>query len=222
MGILIVTTSTFTEGPQVVFDCPRCKAQGVSAKTQETEEKGLAYNLVPVFKSRYTDLTCNGCGKSFRLDQPLDAVAALAPEEISKRVRKRIPVFIKFSIGIGIALPLIVLLAFGGAGTGAPFTAIIGTTVFSLVSLLGFIFSAIGLAATIGKRSWWRLASFIGLAPFLVSITVMLVTHAVGKPDRSPTRVPPGPRHGFQMKAPALSLSPMSRPAAGEKMRVGT
>ena len=220
MGILIVTTSTFTEGPQVVFDCPRCKAQGVSANTQETEEKGLAYNLVPVFKSRYTDLTCNGCGKSFRLDQPLDAVAALAPEEISRRVRERIPVFIKFSIGIGIALPLIVLLAFGGAGTGAPFTAIIGTMGFSLVSLLGFIFSAIGLAATIGKRSWWRLASIIGLAPFLVSITVMLVTHAVGKPDRSPTRVPPGPRHGFQLNSPSLSLSPLSSPAVGEKMRM--
>jgi hypothetical protein len=50
----------------------------------------------------------------------------------------------------------------------------------------------------------------------------MLVTHAVGKPDRSPTRVPPGPRHGFQMKAPALRPSPMSRPTTGEKMRVGT
>jgi hypothetical protein len=149
MQILITTKWTYTQGPDITINCPKCGTAGATAHTQGTEEKNSLFWLIPLFTPRYTKLTCGNCGKSFRLVKPLDEVEQLNPEAISQNLEKSVPFLIKFCIVSSIALFII------------PF--------------VGIIFGSIGLAATARKPSGWKKAAIIGLVLSLLPVAAMII-----------------------------------------------
>jgi len=162
-----------TLGPGVTFDCSACGAQSVSASTQGTVERFLSFRLIPLFRVRYTDITCGRCGQLFRVEKPLEAVVAMPPDEISRRIRTKVPTFAKYLIVIGLAVPLLVA---GAAATAGVFgSEALASLVFAGVSFIGFVLCGTGLAVAARKPTRWRFVGAIGLAPFLISILFMLV-----------------------------------------------
>lgn len=201
----------------MTFDCPACGAQSVSASTRGVMEQFLSFHLIPLFRVRYTDITCAGCGQAFRLDQRLEAVMAMTPEEISRRIRARVPKFAKYLIGIGLAVPLLVACAAASAGVLG--SELLASLVFAGVSFICFALCGTGLAITAREPSRWRSAAVVGVAPFLVSILFMLCrgptewsARSSGPGRRGPVRPEPPP--GFVMP-PRPEMGRPSMPNAG-------
>jgi predicted nucleic-acid-binding Zn-ribbon protein len=155
MQILITTKWTYTQGPDVTFNCPKCGTQEAQAQTQGTEEKNSLFWLIPLFTTAYTKLTCGNCSNSFKLTQPLEEVENLAPEVISQNLEKSVPFLIKFCIVSSIALFII------------PF--------------VGLIFGGIGLAATAKKPTGWKKAAIVGLVLSLLPILAMILALVFGE-----------------------------------------
>jgi hypothetical protein len=167
---------TYTEGPQVVFDCPGCQAQGVAGNTQGTRERFMSFGLIPLFCVHYTDVACTRCGRSFRLSQKVETVAALAPEAIARGIRSgQIPFFIKFSIVTGVLL--------------------------GVLPVVGLIFAAMGVVFTAKKPSRWRTAAFVGLGLSLIATGVM-VTMLLKASSQNSGDYWPGSRRGVPSHFP--------------------
>jgi len=136
MSVLITTKWTYTEGPDLTFGCPRCSSDDVTAHTKETEERNSLFWLIPLFTTRYTQLTCSACGKSSKLVMPLDEVQGLDSAQITHQLQTSVSFLAKFCILVSIVL--------------------------SVVPILSLVFGAIGFF-TAPKATGWRKAAVIGM-----------------------------------------------------------
>ena len=204
-----------TVGPEITFDCPHCGNPSVAASTEGIVERWLSFHLIPLFCVRYTNLTCCFCGTRFRLDHRLEIVAAMRPEELSRRIRTRVPTFAKWLVGIGLGISL--LVAFAAAESGVFGSEMLASTAFAGVSFIGFVLCGIGLATAARKASAWKFAAAFGLAPFAISLAFMLGNRVTGKSNRPSDSFPSHPQPaGVDSSRPdipgPLGFTPPSRP----------
>jgi len=210
---------TTTAGPETSFDCPACGNRSVSASTEGVVERWLSFHIFPLFRVRYTDLTCGVCGARFRLDDRLEKVAAMPPEELSRRLRTRVPIFAKYLVVIGLGIPL--LVASAAAASGVFGSELLASSAFAVVAGVGFILCGVGLAASARKASAWKLAAALGMVPLIVSLLFLLTKSVTGKVDHPSGSFRPRPQPGaVQAPRPELNRPPM-QPSGATTFSVG-
>jgi len=153
MQFLITQRTTTTPGPNVTFDCPACKSDGVAGETAAVEELNRLFGLVPLMTSDWVTIRCGSCRRYFASSPSPDELAQMSRSDVSEMIANwqatNVDFLVKFCVIVSIV---------GG-----------------VVPFLGVLFGLIGVLCTFKSRSRWRIAAQVGVGISLLSTLAVIV-----------------------------------------------
>jgi hypothetical protein len=135
VSILVTSKTKTIPGPDVRFNCPRCRLDSSARSYERKETMGVFF--IPLITQRERYVECCSCGTTRLTRLPLEELDRYTADELGPHLQQRVSFIVKF-------LVVVSLLLF-------------------FVPIVGLVMGLIALIATYRTGGWLKRLSLIGL-----------------------------------------------------------